>query len=181
MKHDIVALLHNDHALLAELGGQLRRSPNLAAAEPLFRRFAGALGGHLTAVRKVVYPALKSVGWKNVPSQLLVGQARLTHAFADLLTLKIATAAFAEALSDVLEATARLLDLEHAHLLPLLREHVDDGQRMALGIAAEDYLPHPDRPVENEPRLHVSDWIEEARLLLGGVNAPPAAAVAGSG
>src|SRR5688500_9818838 len=176
MNSDIVVLLEAEHALLADLRRQLHRCALAEAAEALFKRFATTLGGHLTAVRKVVYPGLKSAGWKDVRSDLLLAHARLTHAFAELITLKPATGAFAEALGEVLEGARQLIDLERAELLPWLRGHLDAAQRMSLGLAAEVYLSHARHTEPREPRQHVSDWLEEARLLLSGVNAPPAAA-----
>src|SRR5258706_3353723 len=97
---DIVAVLDEDHARLVELAGRLRSSPRPGLAIPQFNDFAVALGGHLTAVKRVVYPALKAVGWKEVNSTMLLGHAKLTHAFAELLTLKKASGIFAESLSD---------------------------------------------------------------------------------
>jgi hypothetical protein len=176
MQNDIAMLLEAEHALLEQLRRQVHRCPRLDAAEPLFRRFATTLGGYLTVVRKVVYPALRSAGWKDVRSDLLLGHTRLTQAFAELLTLKMATAAFAEGLAGVLEATRHLVEQESAELLPWLRAHLDVAQRLSLGLAAEAYLAHAGPASAHEPRLHLSDWLEEARLLLGGVNTPPAAA-----
>jgi hypothetical protein len=176
MKNDIVVLLEAEHERLAQLRRQLRRCPRLEAAEPLFRRFSASLGGHLTAVRKIVYPGLKAAGWKDIRSELLLAHARLAHAFAELLTLKTATAAFADVLTDVLEATRQLIDREQAELLPWLRTHLDGAQRMSMGLAAEVYLAPPGHASGHETRQHPSDWLEEARLLLSGVNAPPAAA-----
>jgi hypothetical protein len=176
MKTDIVALLEAEHEQLSRLRRQLRLCPRIEAAEPLFKRFATTLGGHLTAVRKVVYPGLKSVGWKDVRSDLLLAHARLSHSFAELLTLKTSTGAFAEALADVMEATRGLVELERAELLPWLRAHLDAAQRMSLGLAAEGYLVHAGHAAGHEPRQHASEWLEEARLLLSGVHAPPAAA-----
>ena len=140
-----------------------------------------ALGGHLTAVKRVVYPALQAVGWKNVNSTLLLGHAKLTHAFADVLTLKKTSAVFAEALDDLLDATDRLLDRERADLLPILREQLTAGTRIALAAEATQYLAHPRRAEARDAvRLSARDWIEEARLLLGGMRVEDIAA-AGDG
>lgn len=180
MKNDIVAVMRADHAQLARLAHELRACPSLGAAQHCFRDFSAALAGHLTAVRKVVYPALKSVGWKDVSSDVLIGHARLTHAFAELLTLKPDTGEFADGLADLLEATCRLVGDEQHRLLPLLGEHLDAAQRLTVGLEAEAYLVH-DPEQHLPPRRHgAAEWLEEARLLLGGVHAPPAAAVSGS-
>ncbi|CAG0945454.1 hypothetical protein GPROT2_03223 [Gammaproteobacteria bacterium] len=184
MKNDIVAVLRADHALLTQLAQELPRPPLRpgplpAAAQQCFRDFSAALAGHLTAVRKVVYPALKSVGWRDVSSDLLIGHAQLTHAFAELLTRKPDTGAFADGLGDLLEATHRMVAEEQRRLLPLLSEHLDPAQRLSVGLEAGAYLVHESAQHLPLRRHGPSEWLEEARLLLGGVHAPPAAAAPG--
>lgn len=184
MKNDIVTVLRADHALLAQLAQELARpplrpGPSPAAAQQCFRDFSAALAGHLTAVRKVVYPALKSVGWRDVSSDLLIGHARLTHAFAELLTRKPDTRAFADGLCELLEATHRMVAEEQRRLLPLLSEHLDPAQRLSVGLEAGAYLVHESAQHLPLRRHGPSEWLEEARLLLGGVHAPPAAAAPG--
>jgi hypothetical protein len=101
---DICALFAAEHASLAQLATQLHASQRPAAAQRLFKHFAAALGGHLTAVRRVIYPALKAIGWN------------------------------------------------------LAKHHGSD---------------------HHGPHLHVADWIEGARLLMGGLGpagAPSSAA-----
>jgi hypothetical protein len=170
METDICGLLAGDHASLAHFARRLRGSHRPAAAQLLFKHFAAALGGHLTAVRRVVYPALKSVGWKDIGSELLVSHARLSRSFAELLTIGHDNAHHADALAEVLRATEQLMEREHAEMLPVLRDHLDAAQRMALALEAEPYLArHVSDP--HGPHLHVSDWLDEARLLLGGLGA----------
>ena len=170
MPKDIIAVLDEDQARLAELGRRVRCCAQPAAAITQFNDFAVALGGHLTAVKRVVYPALKAVGWKNVSSTLLVGHAKLTHAFADLLTLKKPSGVFAESLSDLLDATDHLLAREREDLLPILREELTPGTRIAMAAEAAHYLAQPRHAGRRDlVRQTVRDWIDEARLLLGGM------------
>ena len=168
----IDALLDRDHAVLRQLAQEMRSCARPAAARALFKQFTAALGGHLTAGRKVVRPVLASAGWSDPRCDLLLGETHFTHTFAELLTLKLDTAAFTEALSDVLEATDQLVKREQDELLPLLREHLDEAQLLSLALEAERYLVHPGME-EHSLRLHASDWLEEARLLLGGLQATP--------
>ena len=174
MKNDITALLAADHALLTELATDLHAAPHPATARLLFRHFAAALGGHLTGVRKVVYPSLKAVGWKDVPSDLLLGHAQLTHAFAELLTLAHDSGEFADALADLLEGTAQLIEQERTQLLPLLDQHLDASQRLGLHLEAAPYFAHTQAD-PHRLRLHATDWLEEARLLLGAGDRLPSA------
>jgi len=177
MPHDIVDLLGEAHARLAERVRELRACARPLAARVHFDDFAVHLGAHLTVIRRVVYPALKTVGWRNINSSLLIGHAKLTHAFAELLVLKDADGVFVEALADVLEATERLLEREREALLPLLAEHLVPGERLALAADASRYLPPPpraERPASGVVPATARDWIEEARLLLSSVpNAEP--------
>jgi hypothetical protein len=167
--NDICPLLAGDHASLEQLATQLRAAHRPAAAQRLFKHFAAALGGHLTAVRRVIYPALKALGWKDISSELLVGHARLSRSFAELLTVEHDNAHHADALADVLRATEQMIARERAQLLPVLRGHLDTAQRMALALEAEPYLAKPHGGDPHGTNLHVADWLEEARLLLGGL------------
>jgi hypothetical protein len=173
MQHDIVGLLGENHARLAELSQALRACARPRAALAQFDEFAVMLGAHLTLAKRVIYPALKGVGWRNVSSTLLLGHARLTQAFAELLTLKRANGAFADALADLLEATERVVERERSELLPILAQHFSAGERLALAAEAREYLPdtprRASRPEAEQERQNARDWIEEARLLLGGL------------
>jgi hemerythrin HHE cation binding domain-containing protein len=169
MQHDIVALLDEDHGRLIELSRQLRACALPARALARFDDFALVLGGHLNAVRKIVYPALKDIGWKNVSSTLLLGHVKLTRRFAELLTLRQPNGAFAEALNDLLEATRHVIERERDQLLPLLRAQLSAAARLAMAVDAAQYLAHLERPTRS---AGIRDWVEEARLLLGGTRTP---------
>lgn len=170
MKNDVVTLLRGNHQILRRLMRQFRDCTRPEQARIVFKRFSLALGGQLGCMNKVIYPALKSLRWKGVRSDLLVGHAKLAHALAEVLTLKPDSGAFVDALGDLLEATAHVLDQEAAGFLPLLERTFDSAQRGALGLDAEPYLG---ACVEADPLdSRYSDWLEEARLILGGLQAP---------
>lgn len=173
MQHDIVGLLGEDHDRLTELGRSLRACARPNAAFLQFDEFAVLLGAHLSVMKRVVYPALKSVGWKDVSSTLLLGHAKLTQAFAELLTLKKANGAFADALADLLEATAWMVSRERVELLPLLEKQLTGGTRLAMAAEAAHYVPQfkpmATRTGSGVGRQSARDWVEEARLLLGGM------------
>jgi hypothetical protein len=179
MQHDIVGLIDEDHARLTELANALRACARPAAAVAQFNDFAVALGAHLSVLKRVIYPALKAVGWKNVSSSLLVGHAKLTQAFAELLTLKKADGLFADSLADLIDATGQVLERERTELLPMLAELLSPGERLAMAADAAQFLPEaarpPGRPASDPGRQSVRDWIEEARLLLGGMHSSASA------
>lgn len=175
MKNDILATLAADHALLAKLGRELRACPHLDKAQVLLRQFSRALGGHLSAIRKVVHPALRASGWKDVPSDLLVGHAKLTHAFAELLTIKPRSAGFADHLGDLLDAMDQVLERERRDMFPLLESNFDVPERLGLSMDVDPYLVSPDEDdVDLASRWPLSEMMEEARLLIGGLTARPA-------
>jgi len=178
MQHDIVDLLGENHARLAERGRSLRACARPLAALAQFQAYALVLGAHLAVLKRVIYPALKTAGWKNVSSTLLVGHAKLTQAFAEVLTLKKGNGAFADALDDLLDATDSVVERERADLLPLLAALLTSGERLAMATEGARFLPD-EAPLAEQPggetgRQTARDWIEEARLLLGGMR-PPAA------
>jgi len=165
MKNDVVALLEERHALLRKLRTQLRGCARQEHARLLFRQYALALGAHIGAMSKVVYPTLTSLGWRDVQSDLLVGHAKLAHMLADLLRLKLEGSLFGECLADLLDATEHVTLRESDELLPLLGR-LDMAQRVAMRLDAEPYLS---RVNEVDPLLGLqitADWIEEARMLL---------------
>jgi len=168
MKNDIVTLLRDNHELLHVLSSQLRSCARHEQVRPLFKQFSLALGGQLGAMNRVIYPALKSQGWREVRSDMLVGHAKLAQALAELLTIKPDSGAFADALSDLLDATEHVLGLEARHLLPLVARNFDGAQCVALGFDAEPYLRAAAEIDPLDSRL-LSDWMDEARLILGGL------------
>jgi hypothetical protein len=167
MKEDITVLLGHDHQLLLRIMRELEAASDEQSSQVRFRHFAAALGGHLSAIRKVIYPALKALRWKDVSSDLLVGHAKLTHSFAELLTLPTDSVLFKQQLGALLLATRSLLECETQELLPLLTSHLDAVHRMSLALDARPYLLHDDAD-DTAARIPVAEWIEEARLLLGG-------------
>lgn len=170
MKNDVVALLEESHTLLRKLNAQLRGCARQEDARLLFRQYALALGAHLGSMNKVVYPCLKSLGWHDVQSELLVGHAKLAHMLADLLTLKLEGSVFGECLADLLDATEHVTLRESDNLFPLLGR-LDMAQRVAMRLDAEPYVCRVDDVDPLDLRI-AADWIEEARLLLGGLGAP---------
>lgn len=142
--------------------------PSLALVQ--FNQFAVVLGGHLAAVKKVVYPALKAIGWTGINSTLLIGHAKLTHSFAEQLTLKKGTGLFAESLSDLLDGTQRLIKHEQAELFPVLQQQLGTALRLSMALDAARYLAQPLSPAPGDlVRQSTREWVEEARLLLGGM------------
>lgn len=177
MQNEIVGVLDEDHVRLGELAAGLRACPRPAFALRQFDEFAQLLGGHLLVMKRIVYPALKTIGWKDVSSVLLLGHARLSRGFAELLTLKRANGAFADALSDLLDATEHLLEAERTELRPILVRHFSVGARLAMAADAVLYLP-PRASAGAPPAVHTlrqsaRDWVEEARLLLSGLRPEP--------
>lgn len=169
MNNKIIDSLDESHRALCSLGGQLERSTRTDDASRLFRQFALALGSHLGTMNKVVYPSLQNQdpNLHAAQAELMMGHARLAHSLADLLTLKPQSSAFAEGLGDLLEATRQITAREVDVLFPMLRK-LDDSQILAMTLDADAYLaplaePEPD-PADVK---FVSDWLEEARLLLG--------------
>jgi hypothetical protein len=167
MAQDIVALLEEDARRLRHLAASLRACPRADSAVLLFRQFSSALGGRLGAMRNVVYPALKALGWKDVRADVLVSQAKLAHALAALLTKSPGSAAFATGLAVLLAASERTLAREERELLPLLRDELDHAERAMMALDAGRYLVGANGNDGFDHRFHADEWLEEARLVLG--------------
>jgi hypothetical protein len=173
MKNEVLVTLVASQQTLENLGRQLRQSPRREEATPLFRQYALALGAHLGTMNKAVFPALQSLGEpvREAQSCLMLGHAKLAHCLAELLTFKPESAAFVETLSDLLDAAAEVIACERTTLLPLLNG-LDDAQLLSMALDAEAYLPTARELDAGRSNVrYVSDWLEEARLLLG--SGPP--------
>jgi hypothetical protein len=59
----------------------------------------------------------------------------------------------------------------------LLGQRLDAAQRLTIGLEAEACVVRGPDAHGAAKRNAGAEWLEEARLLLGGVNAPPAAAL----
>ncbi|RQP22811.1 hemerythrin domain-containing protein [Piscinibacter terrae] len=169
MSNKIVDSLAESHRALGGLADQLRRTVRPEDASRLFRQFALALGGHLGMMNKVVYPSLQNQDpdQREAQAALMLGHTRLAQSLADLLTLKPDSSAFADSLRDLLEASCETIAREEEVLFPMLGT-LDDSQVLAMTLDADTYLaplaePEPD-PADVK---FSSDWLEEARLLLG--------------
>jgi hypothetical protein len=179
MNRKIIHSLEESHRALHKLGGQLELASRTEDAERLFRQFALALGGHLGTMNKVVYPSLQNQdpSLRAAQGQLMMGHARLAQSLADLLTLKAHSSAFTESLQDLLEATRQTMAREVDVLFPMLRS-LDDAQILTMMLDADAYLAPPAEPETDPANVKiVSDWLEEARLLLGTLPTAPAPTV----
>jgi len=171
MKNNLVDSLTESHRALGTLGDQLRCTVRPDEAARLFRQFALALGSHLGTMNKAVYPNLQTQdpSSRHAQASLMLGHARLAHALAELLTLKPRSSAFTDAVRDLLDATRETLSREVEVLFPMLHM-LDDSQALAMALDADPYLaPLAEADAEADPAnvKYVSDWMEEARLLLG--------------
>jgi hypothetical protein len=171
MPKDIVALLEEDSASLQRLISDLRRCPRMDNALALSRKFSSGLGGHLAAIRNVVYPALRSMRWKDVRMDVLVGHAHLSRTLAGVLTLRPGTTAFTESLAELLNATEHLLEQEQRHLLDQLADGLLEAERHMMASDAERFLTATAACRSDQPpsRMASDEWLEEARLLIGGM------------
>lgn len=173
MKNDIATVLSADQELLRDLAREMRTCWRADAARAKFRQFSTALGGHLSALKNVVYPGLKAAGFKGTYSEVFSRHTVLSRSFAELLTIREESSAFTSRLAELLGAAERLIDAERRELLPLLAERLDSAQRLTMGIEAQDYLAHSSDPSSEDSRFPAAEWLEEARLLIGGFSATP--------
>jgi len=172
MKNEVLDTLATSQRTLESLGQQLRQSARRDEATQLFRQYALALGAHLGTMNKAVFPALQALDdadTREAQSCLMLGHAKLAHCLAELLTFKVESAAFVETLSDLLDAAREVIACERETLLPLLRR-LDDAHLLSMALDAQAYLPAA-QEVDADPSnvRFVSEWLEEARLLLGGL------------
>ncbi len=169
MKHDVVAVISDHHAVLDWLMERVAEASPSPARRVLFDEFAKALGGHLRAIDEAVIPALRAGGWRNVSSSLLVGHVDIKHRLGELLTLRLSSRAHDDALATLAVHLQAQQQREASQLLPLLQGALNDWQRAQLGAEVQDHLSRVigERPsgfADSEP---ASSLLEEAKLVLG--------------
>lgn len=170
MSKDIVAVVLENHAALAWLSERLPAADRRPAQRLLFDEYAKALGGHLRAIDAVVIPALRSKGWRNLSSAVLVGHVELKGQLADLLTVDAEAPDFEGAFAALVVNVATQAERENKQLLPLLSRQFNARERLMLGGEA---LEHRERVMgdgvpsfaDSQP---AAELVAEARLVLGG-------------
>ncbi len=172
MERDVLQVLTEDHAVLVWLADRLSDARPGRARSVMFGEFARALGAHQTVIDLTVLPALKTVHWSGVSSDVLTSHMALKRLLAECLTVERNEAGFDEALRRLATQAKLQCGLEQHKLLPVLRGCLDESQREMMAFDAEMHLT---RLLGETPTVHevgelaprASDLVEEAYVVLG--------------
>lgn len=134
----------------------------------IFDQFSQALGGHFRALDNAVIPMLRHHGWRDVPSDLLIGHVQLKRALAEVLAARQSPVEFDCRLSDFLPRFAAQRETEFKLLLPAIDRLLgpDENRSLAAQVAAEFGLVFGKQPT-TEPRA-VGELLDEARVVMSG-------------
>lgn len=117
-----------------------------------------------------IIPMLRAHGWRDVPSQLLIGHVQLKRALAEVLAVRKLPVEFDHRLSDFLPRFAAQRETEFELLLPAIARLLgeDENRSLAAQVAAEFGLVFEKQPA-TEPRA-AGELIDEARVVLSGLS-----------
>jgi hypothetical protein len=166
---DFESALREHHDTLQSQVERMVEASTPSHRRMLFDQFSRALGGHFRAMDHAVIPALRAHGWRDVPSDILVGHANLKRFLADVLASRSSPVMFDERLSDFLPRFAAQREIEFRSLVPAINRLLDpdENRSLAAQVAAEFGLVFDRQPSAAEPRP-ANDLIDEARVVLSG-------------
>ncbi|MBV8933635.1 MAG: hemerythrin domain-containing protein [Kutzneria sp.] len=134
MEGDVVDLIMQDHREVERLFDELKEHPE--KRELLVPTLTALLTAHSRAEEAEVYPVARNEAGEAEG----VAHSQEEHAEAERLLARLAemeprSAAFDEALSELVEAVTHHVEEEETTVLPGMRERLDDERRAELGRA----------------------------------------------
>ena len=168
---DFESALRDHHDTLRSQIERMVEASTPSHRRALFDQFSRALGGHFRAMDHAVIPALRAHGWKDVPSDILVGHAHLKRCLADVLAARTSPIAFDQRLAEFLPRFAAQRTVEFEALVPAVARLLtpEEDRSLAAQVAAEFGLVFDKQP-SAEPRP-AGELIDEARVVLPGFSA----------
>lgn len=166
MQKCLPSVLARQHAVIRQQADRIEEASNPRYRVHLFRQYARAVGGHIRVIDQVVVPALRLHGWKDVPSELLIGHARMKQQVAEALVAAQQGSDIDGTLHSVLAGVARQCTREAAELLPLLKNLLADDEIRSLGSQASAQFSLVFESADAGGSASVTDLIDEARVVL---------------
>jgi hypothetical protein len=165
---DFESALREHHDTLQSQVERMVEASTPSHRRMLFDQFSRALGGHFRAMDHAVIPALRAHGWRDVPSDILVGHVHLKRYLADVLASRSSPMAFDERLADFLPRFAVQRETEFHALVPAVNRLLtaEENRSLAAQVSAEFGLVFDKQPAA-DPRP-ANELIDEARVVLSG-------------
>lgn len=134
MSWDVVELIEQDHREVERLFDELRAHPAKRAL--LVPVVSAVLIAHSRAEEAEVYPVARQEAGETDE----VAHSQEEHAEAEQVLARLASAdpdsgEFDKALHELIESVTHHVEEEESHVLPGLRERLDEGRRQELGRA----------------------------------------------
>lgn len=164
---DFEKVLHSHHFLFQRLSERISEASTPMHRRRLFDDLARALGGYFRAMEKAVWPTLNAHGWKAVPSDVLVGHAKLKRGVAEVLAARDRPQLFDERLFALLPGLREQATMEAGQLLPAIRRLLTDEESRSLGAQATAQMKLVFDTSSDSFLREPQDLIDEARVVLG--------------
>jgi len=165
---DCSVLLSRQLVEISALAGELGRCER-AAASGLYREVCNRATLHVLARERVLLPAWRRAGWKELPSDALAAHMNFKRSLAELMVHPPGKPGFRLALEAFVAAVEQHRQQDEQRLMPALRNAMDLDERRALCNDIE-VLFDAGMGASNEPaigsRSVAQALIEEAEVVL---------------
>ena len=163
------------------LAGRLRRCRAHHAAIPLHRQLCGRGALHVQARERVLLPAWRRVGWRELPAHALEAHVWFKRCLAQLIVSPPGSAEFAGSVAAFLRAARAQRDRDENVLVPAVRAAMQLSERRTVFEEIEQlydsYRPGPDTEPLLPDKPPAQALVEEAELVLNALAPRPTEAV----
>ena len=158
------------------LAGRLRRCRARHAAIPLHRQLCGRGALHVQARERVLLPAWRQAGWKDLPAHALEAHVRFKRSLAQLIVSPPGSPEFAGSVAAFLRAARAQRERDETVLVPAVRAAMLLADRRSVFDEIEQLYDAYQPGADTEPVLPdkpaAKALVEEAELVLGALAAP---------
>jgi len=137
MKKEADAVIRDQQALVSSLLARVRSSRDLGEEHVLFSRLTKLIAGHISAIERVILPALRQAGSRMLSDVLNESLAAVRSPLAAALIQQPGAPTFPDAIELLERVVLRQFLIEREFLLPMLRAAFAPGELELLGSDIE--------------------------------------------
>jgi hypothetical protein len=167
---DCSVLLTRQLNEIVTLAGRLRRCRARHAAIPLHRQLCGRGALHVQARERVLLPAWRRAGWKELPAHALETHVWFKRCLAQLIVSPPGSPDFAGSVAAFLRAARAQRERDESVLVPAVRSALQLADRRSVFAEIEQLYDSYQPGADTEPMLPdkppAQALVEEAELVL---------------